>query len=139
VYSGWSPADGIFSNNARIGCGYPGMKSTNAAAVCSATFSVSTASTLFVNPGGIGPRFGSLGRNVFRGPWFNGLDATLQKNFKVTERVKLNVRVDSLNFLNHPNLDGVNTNLSSSTFGRAQILVGSAPARRFQLGARLEF
>ena len=64
-----------------------------------------TPGTLFANPAGTGVRFGSLGRNVFRGPWFNGLD----------------------------------TNLNSGTFGRAQILVGSAPARRIQLGARIQF
>src|SRR5262249_55375065 len=78
VYSGFSPADGIFIDNNRLGCSFVGMQSTNAAAVCKATFGVSTPSGIFTNPGGVGARLGNLGRNVFRGPWFNGLDATLQ-------------------------------------------------------------
>ena len=47
---------------------------------------------LFINPPGYGVRFGSLGSNVFRGPWFNGLDSALMKNFKVREAVTLQVR-----------------------------------------------
>ena len=139
AYSGWSPADGIFSDNNRIGCSYAGMASTNAAALCQSSFGVSKASTLFTNPGGTGVRFGTLGRNVFRGPWFNGLDAKLQKEFRITERQTFGVHFDALNLLNHPNFDGITTDLNSANFGRAQILVGSAPARRLQLGVRYEF
>src|SRR5262249_55426115 len=140
AYSGNSPADGIFTDNRRIGCGFAGgLSSAASIAACNKAFGVTTPSSLFVNPGGTGVRFGTLGRNVFRGPWFNGLDATLQKNFKVGERMKLNIRGDALNFLNHPNFDGIVTDLNSAQFGRAQILVGSAPARRVQLGARFEF
>ncbi len=139
AYSGKSPADGIFSSNGRVDCGFAGAQSTNIAS-CRSAFGIGTPSSLFVNPAGTGVRFGSLGRNVFRGPWFNGLDAALQKNFRLTpERVRLNVRVDALNILNHPNFDGITTDLNSGSFGRANILVGSAPARRIQLGARIQF
>ena len=44
---------------------------------------------LFVNPPGNGIKFGALNRNQFRGPWFNGLNAALFKNFRVTESMKL--------------------------------------------------
>ncbi len=81
VYSGRNPANGIFTDNHTIGCGFPGARSTNIAA-CNSNFGVTTPNTLFVNPGGLGPRFGSLGRNVFRGPWFNGMSAGLMKNVK---------------------------------------------------------
>jgi hypothetical protein len=94
---------------------------------------------LFVNPPGNGVRFGELGRNVFRGPWFNGLDAALLKNFKVTERVKMQLRFEALNAINHPNFDGINTNLDSGSFGKAQILIGNAISRNLQLGARIMF
>jgi len=138
VYSGRSPADGIFIDNNRIGCGFPGAQSTNIAA-CNSSNGVSKPNSLFVNPGGLGPRFGTLGRNVFRGPWFNGVDAKLQKDFKFSERLRAQLRLEALNFINHPNFDGIRTDLSSSQFGRAQLLVGSAPARRLQLGLRIEF
>src|SRR5205823_4961989 len=69
AYSHFSPADGIFTDNRRIGCGFPGAKSTNIAA-CNSSFGVTTPNALFINPPGYGVRYGTLGRNLFRGPWF---------------------------------------------------------------------
>ena len=138
AYSHFSPADGIFTNNGLIGCGYAGAKSTNIS-TCNAAYGVSSPSTLFVNPSGYGVHYGTLGRNVFRGPWFNGLDGSLMKNVRVVETVNLQLRFEALNLDNHPNFDGINTNLNSGSFGKAQILVGNAPSRRLQLGARVTF
>jgi hypothetical protein len=85
-----------------------------------------------------------LGRNLFRGPWFNGLDGALMKNFKITEAVKAQFRFEALNLLNHPNFDGIDTNLNSGSFGKAQLLIynggtGGAISRRLQLGLRIIF
>ena len=146
AYSHANPADGIFADGNPIGCGYTGMKSSAAAvAGCNADYGVNTPNSLFVNPPGVGPRFGELGRNVFRGPWFNGLDAALLKNFKITESVKMQLRFEAIDALNHPNFDGIDTNLNDGgTFGKAQFLVASSPSsgaisRRIQLGARITF
>lgn len=143
VYSGFSPADGMFIDNNEIGCGFPGAKSTNIGK-CNAAYGVGTPNSLFINPPGYGIRYGTLGRNLFRGPWFNGLDASLMKNFKVTERITLQLRAEALNLDNHPNFDGIVTNLNSGDFGKAQILAGQGtdayePSRRLQLGARITF
>ena len=138
AYSGNNPADGIFKDNNPIGCGYAGQKSTNTAA-CNANFGVATPSTLFVNPSGYGVHFGELGRNVFRGPWFNGLDAALFKNFRFTDTVKMQLRFEAINADNHPNFDGINSNAASSSFGKATFLVGNAISRNLQLGARITF
>ena len=138
AYSGNSPANGIFTSNGLIGCGYVGAQSTNIAA-CNKANGVTTPNSLFVNPSGLGPRFGELGRNVFRGPWFNGWDATMSKNFRLADRVKLQIRFDALNVDNHPNFDGITTNLNSSNFGKAQILIGNATSRLMQLGGRITF
>jgi hypothetical protein len=141
AYSHNSPADGIFTDINPIGCGYAGAKSSAAAiAGCNNAYGVVTPNSLFVNPPGYGVHFGELGRNVFRGPWFNGLDGALLKNFKVTEAVKMQIRFEAINMDNHPNFDGINTNLNdSSNFGRAQILIGNATSRNLQLGARVTF
>jgi hypothetical protein len=145
VYSGYSPADGIFVDNNPIGCGFPGMQSSaDTVAACNSAYGVSTPNKLFVNPPGYGVRFGTLGRNLFRGPWFNGLDGALMKNFKITEAVKAQFRFEALNLLNHPNFDGIDTNLNSGTFGKAQLLIynggtGGAISRRLQLGLRIIF
>jgi hypothetical protein len=138
AYSHNNPADGIFTDNNPIGCGSSTTQSTNVAS-CNANYGVSTPSSLFVNPPGNGVRFGELGRNVFRGPWFNGLDAALMKNFKITESVKMQLRFEALNALNHPNFDGITSDVNSGSFGKANILVGGAPSRRLQLGARIIF
>jgi hypothetical protein len=140
VYSGFSPADGIFTDNNPIGCGSPGQKTSAAAiAACNKSNGVVTANKLFVNPSGYGPVYGNLGRNTFRGPWFNGLNSSLSKSFRLTEHNRLQIRGEAINFLNHPNFDAIDTNLNHTTFGRAQLLVGDAIARQFQLGARLVF
>jgi len=136
AYSHSNPADGIFTDNSLMGCGYTGAKSTNIAA-CNANYGVTTPNALFVNPPGYGVHFGELGRNVFRGPWFNGLDGALLKNFKVTEVVRLQLRFEAINLDNHPSFDGISTNLNSGSFGKAADTV--TDARHLQLGARVTF
>ncbi|HKW97486.1 MAG TPA: TonB-dependent receptor [Bryobacteraceae bacterium] len=138
VYSNASPADGIFIDNNLIGCGFPGAQSTNIQA-CNDNYGVGTPNSLFINPPGAGPHFGTLGRNLFRGPWFNGLDGSLMKNFKITETIKMQFRFEALNLDNHPNFDGIDTNLNSGSFGKAALLVGAAPSRRLQMGIRITF
>ena len=140
AYSHASPADGIFTDNNEIGCGFAGSKSSQASiAACNASYGVVTPNTLFVNPSGTGIHFGDLGRNLFRGPWFNGIDGSLMKNFRVTEKVKMQIRFEALNLINHPNFDYIDTNLNSGTFAKAQGLAGAAPSRRLQMGARITF
>ena len=149
-YSNNNPADGIFTSNELIGCGFPGQQSTNVGA-CNSRFGVSTPNAIFANPGGDILRYGD-GRNTFRGPLFNNFDAAVSKTFGITERLKVQIRADAVNVLNHPNFNGIRTDLNSAQFGKAQYLVGdggrygpavgswsNGVARRFQFGARLTF
>ena len=138
IYSGYSPADGIFLDNGLIGCGFPGAKSTNIQA-CNNTYGVTAPNKYFINPPGYGVHFGTLGRDLFRGPWFNGLDGALLKNIKMTESLRMQLRFEALDLDNHPNFDGITSSLNSGSFGKAHILVGNAPSRRLQLGDRVFF
>ena len=147
VYSGKSPADGIFTDNNPIGCGFPGQLSTNTAA-CNAAFGVGTPNSLFANPGypSSGPlfeRFGTLGRDVFHGPKFVQMDMGVGKTFKLTETMKLDFKATAQNLLNHPNFDCIDSDLSSGTFGAAQCLtpfgLGAPTSRIMSLGLRLAF
>jgi Carboxypeptidase regulatory-like domain/TonB-dependent Receptor Plug Domain len=52
----------------------------------------------FPQPGGLG-----LGRNIFQGPNYWNLDAGVSKGFEFTERVKMVLRAEFFNALNHPN------------------------------------
>ncbi len=52
----------------------------------------------FPEPGQLG-----LGRNIFQGPSFHNLDASVSKLFLATERIKVTFRGEFFNALNHPN------------------------------------
>jgi Carboxypeptidase regulatory-like domain/TonB dependent receptor len=155
AYSGANPADGIFTDLNRIGCGEAGVPATVNYAASSGSC-VATPSTLFGNPAyptGATPfeRFGTLGRDVFQGPAFAQMDANLSKNFKLTERISLKFSAQFQNLLNHPSFDCVDSTVSSSTFGKAQCLAQSGAggqslsglglpiARVGSLGLRLSF
>jgi len=147
VYSGGSPADGIFKDNNKIGCAVAGVPS-NVDPASSSGLCPDTASALFGNPAyGTGStpfeRFGTLGRGVFHGPKFLEMDMGLSKSFKLTETVKLDFRAQAQNLTNHPNFDCIDANLNSGTFGQAQCLtpfgLGSPKSRVMSLGLRLAF
>jgi len=61
----------------------------------------------FADPG-VG-NLGNIGVNSFRGPRAFSADASLFKNFSITERVKAQFRMDAFNVFNHPVL-GFNSN-----------------------------
>jgi hypothetical protein len=61
----------------------------------------------FADPG-IG-KLGNIGFDSFRGPRAFFADAAISKNFSITERVKMQFRMDAFNVFNHPVL-GFNAN-----------------------------
>jgi hypothetical protein len=85
---------------------------------------------------GVAARPGTAGKSLVRafGSW--GVDLSLAKNFKVSERKALQFRADMFNALNHVNLGGPNGNISSSQFGR---ISGAGGMRSMQMGLRFQF
>ncbi|HEY3835250.1 MAG TPA: TonB-dependent receptor, partial [Bryobacteraceae bacterium] len=69
--------------------------------------------------------FGNAGHNVLRGPGYFDIDMALSREFKILESVRLQVRAEAFNLMNHPNFGGPNGNISSSSFG--QITSASDP------------
>ncbi len=47
--------------------------------------------------------YGNLGRNALHGPTFKQWDLAIYKNTAITERLKMQVRAEFFNVLNHPN------------------------------------
>ncbi len=85
------------------------------------------------------PNFGGEGNeiyNSFRNPGFAQVDAVLAKQTKIAERWNLQLRFEFYNILNHPNLQGVNTDLSNGSFGRS---TAQYTPRYLQIGARIAF
>ena len=87
------------------------------------------------------PAFGQEGDefpNQFRNPGFASTDITLKKITALTERVQLELRLDTFNVFNRVNLAGVDTNLQDSTFGQSTS-VGSNVPRNMQVSGKLTF
>jgi outer membrane receptor protein involved in Fe transport len=94
---------------------------------------------------------GNYGYDTAWGPRYFGADAALFKNFALTERVKLQFRMDAYNVFNHPvlgfnnNQGGSGTCIDCSGNGRVTDIESDAspgsPAgmRQLQFGLRLDF
>ncbi len=74
----------------------------------------------FPGPGQVG-----IGRNLFQGPSFWNLDASIAKSVNFTEKVRLIIRAEAFNALNHPNFRNPrdasvgSPAITSSVFGQA--------------------
>ena len=101
-------------------------------------------------------QFGNAGRNILRGPAFAQFDASLHKDFRVTERRKITVGVEAYNLFNHPNFGVPSNTQSPLTFGgngdavfkdaagnfaanAGQILTTVGTGRQIQLAGRFTF
>jgi hypothetical protein len=80
--------------------------------------------------------YGTAGRNVVTGPDLTDFDASLQKEGKIFERLKLQFRVDAYNALNHPNF-----NLPGRIYGAANfgVITSAADPREMQFAVKLLF
>ena len=101
------------------------------------------------------------GRNLAQGPSFWNLDMGLSKNFKITERISLQMRAEFFNVLNHANFENprnatvgspaiATSSRSNDNFGRTCCATSSLasstnvnplgePMRVMQFGAKLKF
>jgi hypothetical protein len=93
--------------------------------------------------------FGSVGRNTITMPGINNWDIGLFKNFAFTERLKLQLRLETFNTWNHPQFfpdpttsafagggSTVVNSVNATNFGQ---ITAAAPGRIMQLGAKLSF
>ena len=71
-------------------------------------------------------RQGTLGRNSLRGFAAWQLDLSLRRRFRLMNDVRLEMRGDVFNVLNHPNFGEPDGTLSSTTFGRATNMLNRA-------------
>lgn len=81
--------------------------------------------------------FGNVGRNTVYGPGRQTLDLALQREFSMTETVKVQIRAEAFNALNHTNLGTPNRFVNTPQFGT--ITEAATPGREIQLGLRVSF
>ena len=79
---------------------------------------------------------GTLQRRAFSGPWSFDLDASIQKNIKITERQSVEVRMEGVNVLNHPTFWVGDQNINSNTFGAVASMLNSPRIMQFGLKYR---
>jgi hypothetical protein len=83
---------------------------------------------------------GNLPRNFINGTPFFNWDASLSKNFRFTESMRLQLRMEAFNVLNRPVLNySADLNIDSTTFGRITTTNGNSTPRIIQFGARFDF
>jgi len=85
-------------------------------------------------PGSIG----NTGRNFFLAPPYFQTDASISKQFGLTEKVKFDIRLDIRNVTNSPAFDNPTAVRTSSIFGRINDSVTNT-ARRMQLSGKISF
>lgn len=80
-------------------------------------------------------RPGNLGKNVVYQPGSEVLNASLTKAFRFTDRVQMKLHMDVFNAFNHTNLSGLDTDITSGTFGQ----LTDSSARTMQIGTKIAF
>ncbi|MBV8812675.1 MAG: TonB-dependent receptor [Acidobacteriaceae bacterium] len=86
--------------------------------------------------------FGNYPINKTYGPQFVNLDASIMKQFSITERFKFTLRMDATNSLNHANLGMPNTDVQSPSVGQITNLAYSnnqGAMRRLQFSGVLKW
>ena len=78
--------------------------------------------------------YGNAGKWIIRGPGSVDCSAFALKDIRIVENIRLQLRIESFNVLNHMNLDSINTQLGSSSFGQVS---GVGSPRYFQTGIKL--
>ncbi|MBI4481058.1 MAG: TonB-dependent receptor [Acidobacteria bacterium] len=88
---------------------------------------------------------GNLGRNTLIGPGLANWNASLAKDFTLTERWRLNFRAEMFNVLNRANFVSPSSTVfdgSNNPSGNAGVITSTndgSPARQIQLGLKLSF
>jgi len=89
-------------------------------------------------PNGQPQRFGNMGRNNIIGPSFFNVDLGIFKTISISERVKLQLRGEALNALNHPNYGNPQGDITNPNFGYITGTIGIGE-RNMRFAARLSF
>jgi hypothetical protein len=82
-------------------------------------------------------RYGTAGRNLFRGPGLVNLDLSLFRKFRLTERLGGEFRFESFNFTNTPHFNRPGSTLGDADFGAVTTAV--ADQRQIQFGLKFTF
>ena len=80
--------------------------------------------------------WGNSGINIIEAPGLQSYDLSLAKHFALTERINLRFQADFYNATNTANFSGLNTTITSSSYGT---MSSAYPPRQIQLALKLAF
>ncbi len=83
--------------------------------------------------------FGNAGRNSLIGPGQNVFDGSLRKEFRFTERQRLEFRAEFFNAFNHPNFAQPDNFVDDGPGVAGQITSLAIPMRQIQFGLKYSF
>ena len=90
--------------------------------------------------------FGNMRRNSVPGPDFKNLDLSLAKTTRITERLRLELRVEAFDLANHPNFGFANSTRTATTAATFGVINStrfpngdSGSARQLQFAAKMIF
>ena len=83
--------------------------------------------------------FGNAGRNSLIGPGQNVFDGSLRKEFRFTERQRLEFRTEFFNAFNHPNFAQPDNFIDDGPGVAGQITSLAIPTRQIQFGLKYSF
>ncbi len=94
-------------------------------------------------------RFGNTGRNILRGPGLTNLDASIFRDFAITERFKLQFRAEAFNLSNTPAFNNPGATASAATRnaageivnlgGYTEVTAAQNTERQFRFALKLYF
>jgi hypothetical protein len=82
--------------------------------------------------------YGNLGLNNFKGPGYFTLDVSFVRNFKIREKMSLQIRAEAFNLPNKANFSTPVATLTSGNFGQITS-TGTNPPRIIQLAGKFYF
>lgn len=80
--------------------------------------------------------FGNAAPGSIRGPGLVNFDMAFYKDFRISERQKIEFRAELFNIFNHTNFNAVDTTYGDGSFGQ---LIGAADPRIIEFALRYEF
>ncbi|HEY4359008.1 MAG TPA: carboxypeptidase-like regulatory domain-containing protein [Acidobacteriaceae bacterium] len=129
----FNPVTGTDQSQSGVGLDRPDLTGVNPYVRNKQTLAWITPTAFTPNAAGT---FGTARYNSLRAPGYLNSDATLEKNFRITESQRLDFRFEFFNVFNHTNLLAPVATRSSSVFG---VIQTSNPARIIQMAGKYYF
>jgi hypothetical protein len=132
----------VFQTNANSSYGYDAQRPNETNSAIGTSGSVESRLNDYINTAAfsLAPQgtFGNTPRTLgTRGPGQKNWDASIFKNFTITERAKVQFRLETLNTFNSPLFHTPDTNLSDGTFGVINTMDNFS--RQLQMAIRFTF